>query len=141
MSEDGLNEIIEGYRNALRSYVTGDPEPVLSFFSHEDGVTLANPTGVPPQQGFDEVAAAARGGATTFREGGSLNFTEVDVHFDEVSRFGTSDLGYVLQLETYQGPVADSEQPGRMALRVTMIFRREGDAWKVIHRHADPVKS
>jgi ketosteroid isomerase-like protein len=35
--------------------------------------------------------------------------------------------------------VAGSENLAQIALRVTMIFRREDDTWKVVHRHADQI--
>jgi ketosteroid isomerase-like protein len=139
VSQNGLNEIIDGYRDALRAYARGDAEPVLSFFSRDDEVTLAPPIGIPPLRGFDAVAASARGGAKAFSDGGAFNFTEVTARFDEVSRHGTADLGYVVQRETYEGPVVGSDEPGVLALRVTMIFSREGEGWRVIHRHADPI--
>ena len=35
--------------------------------------------------------------------------------------------------------LAGSGDVAPISLRVTMIFRREGDAWRVSHRHADAI--
>ena len=61
------------------------------------------------------------------------------VRFEEVSRYSTSDLGYVVQLERCELQFVGSNDMIPSSLRVTMIFRREGDTWRVAHRHADPI--
>ena len=57
MTEQDLNDVIAGFREALRDYVKGDPEPAMSFFSDWDDVTLANPL-EPPRRGPAEVGEA-----------------------------------------------------------------------------------
>lgn len=138
MAETELNDAIERYRDALRVYVKGDPEPVVSFFSEREDVTLANPLG-PPRRGPTEVEAGIRDGASYFMEGGAMRFADVANQFEEVSRYATPDLGYVVQVERVEGRLADGGEPVRISLRVTMIFRPEDGAWKVAHRHADPI--
>ena len=56
-----------------------------------------------------------------------------------MSRYSTPDLGYVVQVERADARLPGSENMTPLALRVTMIFRREEDTWKVAHRHADPI--
>jgi hypothetical protein len=51
----------------------------------------------------------------------------------------TEDLGYVLEIERFQAKVAGREDVIPVALRVTSIFRLEDGAWKLLHRHADPI--
>ncbi|MBA2768411.1 MAG: nuclear transport factor 2 family protein [Sporichthyaceae bacterium] len=112
----------------------------MSFFSDRDDVTLANPL-EPPRRGPTEVQEAARKAAANFQEGGSLHFEEVSSRFDEVTRFATSELGYVLQIERHEGRVAGRHDTVVTALRATLVLRREDGVWKIAHRHADPVTS
>jgi ketosteroid isomerase-like protein len=131
VTQSDFDRAIEGYRQALHAYVTGDPGPVTGFFSRREDVTLANPLG-PPRIGPAEVDQAAAEGAALLRDGSVRGF-------EEASRYSTPDLGYVVQLERTQARLPGSEDMVPFALRVTMIFRREGDSWKVAHRHADPI--
>jgi ketosteroid isomerase-like protein len=102
----------------------------LELFSRRDNATLANPFG-PPQLGWAQIADATKEAAANFK-GGSISF-------EELSRHVTPDLGYVVEVERIDVRVGDSEGMTPMSLRVTMIFRREGDTWKVAHRHADAI--
>ena len=122
---------IDAFRQALVRYVKGDPRRALELFSERDDVTLANPLG-PPRRGPADVGRVAAEAAAHLRDGSPPQF-------EEISRYSTSDLGYVVQIERTQARVAGSENLSQIALRVTMIFRREGDTWNVVHRHADPI--
>ncbi len=138
MSEEDLHTVIEAFRGALRAYVRGDPESAASFFSDSDDVTLNNPVG-PPRRGRDEVRTATIEGGANFQEGGPVRFEEVSSQFDEVSRYETPDLAYVVQIERHEGHVVGRDDPVVISLRVTMILRPEHGTWKIVHRHADPI--
>jgi ketosteroid isomerase-like protein len=122
---------IEAFRQALVPYLKGDPKPATALFSRRDDVTLANPLG-PPRRGPAEVDKTAAEAAAQVSDGSILSF-------EEVSRYSTSDLGYIVQIERAQARLAGSGNMSPIALRVTMIFRREGDTWRIAHRHADPI--
>jgi len=132
VSEHDFDSAIAAYRDALQAFVSGDPKGVLSRFSEEDDVTLANPLG-PPRRGPSDVRRAAEEAAANFQSG--------SVRFEEVSRYATPDLGYVVQFERVDARLVGSEGMRQMSLRVTMVFRREDEVWKVAHRHADPITS
>lgn len=130
-SPTDFDSAVDAFRRALVEYVKGDPEPVLALFSKQPDVTLANPLG-PPRVGRAEVVEAGTAGAAHLREG-------TPPRFEEFARYSTGDLGYVHQIERTQARVAGGENLSRISLRVTLIFRREGDTWRVVHRHADPI--
>jgi ketosteroid isomerase-like protein len=103
----------------------------MELYSRSDDVTLANPLG-PPRRGPVEVAKAAAEAAAQV-SGGTIG------GYEEVSRYSTPDLGYVVQIERGQARFSGSGDMSPFALRATLVFRREGDTWKIAHRHADPI--
>ncbi len=48
------------------------------------------------------------------------------------------DLAYLVAIEHTTAAIG-GDPPAPYSLRVTTIFRREAGAWKVVHRHADPL--
>jgi ketosteroid isomerase-like protein len=126
-----FDSAVEAFRQALVPYLKGDPKPAMELFSRREDVTLANPLG-PPRRGPSEVAKAAAEAAAQVSDGSIRDF-------EDVSRYSTPDLGYVVAIERTQARVADTRNIRPIALRTTMIFRREGGTWKVVHRHADPI--
>ena len=121
---------VDAYRQALSAFVKGDARPVLEHFSRRDDVTLANPLG-PPRLGRADVEQAIEAAAANFEDG--------SLRFKDLSRYATADLGYLVSLERAEVRLAGSDETVPSTLRVTMIFRREEDTWKVAHRHADPI--
>ncbi len=129
---DDFDEVVEQYHLALNEFLKGNPEPVKSFFSHRDDVTLANPLVGLPARGWERVAATLEHASSQFRDG-------ENVGFETVAKYVTPELAYVLLIERDKVKVGGSEDTAPSALRVTMIFRPEDGTWKVVHRHADPI--
>ena len=128
-AEHGLP--LEAYHEAGRRITNGDPGGYKELYSRSDDVTLANPFG-PPVRGWDAVSTTLDGAAANYRHG------EI-VGFDNVTTFVGAELAYTVEIESYRARVGGAEEHVPVSVRVTTIFRREGDAWKVVHRHADPI--
>lgn len=63
------------------------------------------------------------------------------VGFENVSTVITAELAYTVEIESYRARVGGAPERTPVSVRVTTIFRPEGDDWKVVHRHADPITS
>jgi ketosteroid isomerase-like protein len=129
---DDFDEVVEQYHLALNEFFNGNPEPVKSFFSHRDDVTLANPLVGLPARGWERVAATLEHASSRFTDGQIVGF-------ETLAKYVTPELAYVLLIERDKVKVGGSEDTASSALRVTMIFRPEEGTWKVVHRHADPI--
>ena len=122
---------LDEYHRAGLEITNGNPEVYKELYSRRDDVTLSNPFG-PPARGWSDVSATLDQAAAKYRDG------EV-VGFQNVSTVVTSELAYTVEVESYRARVGGAADLTPVSVRVTTVFRREGDAWKVVHRHADPI--
>ena len=131
MSTSDLAEIIEQSHRALDLFARGDSKPMKELFSQLDDVTLANPFG-PPALGWNQVAETMERAASHYLEGEATGF-------ERISEYATADLAYIVEVEHWRSKVAGADEISAFSLRVTTIFRREDDEWRIVHRHADPI--
>jgi ketosteroid isomerase-like protein len=126
-----LDEVISRFHQAINEFAKGNPEPAKDIFSHRADVSLANPWG-PPVVGWERVSAALDSAAARFKDG---RVTALDA----LTKHVTTDLACFLDIEHWQAKVGGGDKISLFDLRVTSIYRLEGDAWALVHRHADPI--
>jgi len=79
-------------------------------------------------RGFVDSAKARAGLAQFFRGG--------DASVEVVETYASGDLAVLVVIERQRGQVGDLPVQD-WSLRVTWVFRRAGEDWEVVHRHAD----
>ena len=115
-------------QESAEAYLAGDLDTYARVLPHADDFTLMPPFGGPTRQGFildDDTREATR---STFRGG------HVEVEVD--ASYMTDDLAVLAVVEKQRGLVGDLAEQD-WSLRVTLVFRREGGQWRLVHRHAD----
>lgn len=131
MATSDFDLAIEQYHQTVAELVKGNTEPQKQMFSHRDDVSLLNPL-VPISHGWEQVAQTLDNAASQLRDG------EVQSS-ENIVKYVTGELGFIVEIERGRVKVGDREDSASIALRVTTIFRREDGAWRIVHRHADPM--
>jgi len=127
-AEDEVRQASERFYAALnRVLVEGDARTMEEIWSHGSDVSATHPFG-GRVLGWEEVRASWEQAAQEF-SGGQV------VLDDMVVVPITEDVAYTLGTEHGQGSVGDETL--RIDWRVTNIYRREANGWKMVHHHTD----
>jgi ketosteroid isomerase-like protein len=124
---------LDEYRRAGLEITRGNAEVYRALWSRREDVTLANPFG-PPVRGWEEVSARLELAASHYHDG-------QDFESENIATVLTPELAYTVEVERFQTRVGGSDELTPVAIRATTVFRREDGAWKVTHRHGDPITS
>ena len=126
----GIPEVIDLWSAAAQAYMNGDLRTYAGLARHGEDYTLLPPIGGDPRRGFDGSDEAVEWTARTFLGGD----TDVEVF----ATYSSGDLAVLVAVERQQGTVAPLPRQD-WSLRITLVFRREDGAWRLVHRHADPL--
>jgi ketosteroid isomerase-like protein len=116
---------------ASQAYIQGDPEPLSRIVARSSPATFFPPTG-GGTHGTEEVASRYTRDAAAFEPGSALSF-------DILQMACSGGIGYWTGYMRGHVCMRGKPDPIPMSLRVTEVFRREGGAWRMVHRHADPL--
>ena len=116
---------------AARAYVSGDFGPLSNIITHLSPATFFGPRG-GVEQGGEHVFETHQRGAEQFEPG-------AENHFEILQMAARDGIGYWVGLQRATARIRGEVEAMPFDLRVTEVFRREGDDWKLVHRHADPL--
>jgi ketosteroid isomerase-like protein len=133
-ADSSFRAFLPEWEKAQSRFINGDPTLWKQHASHRHDVTILGGFGGYGEKGWNAVGARYDWASSQYKGGGAT----MKVEYLNIGVSG--DLGFTVAIERQEGArVGDQQNPTRRALRATQIFRKEGGAWKLLHRHADPL--
>jgi len=127
VTEADVDDLVARVAEATVAYINGDMRRYIALIKHADDYTLMPPTGGPPRRGHDSSDAAVEATAQFFQGG--------EVTLEVVETYASGDLAVLVAIEHQHGEVGNYPEQD-WSLRVTLVFRREGSAWRLVPRPA-----
>lgn len=128
-TELAIADLVRRSETANAALMRGDIDTYLGLITLSDDFTLMSPFGGEPSRGsytrerWDEIGRFFKNGTLTQ---------------ELVQAYGSADMVVLAIIEHGHGEVgglAFQQWP----LRVTLVYRRQGAEWLLVHRHADPL--
>jgi ketosteroid isomerase-like protein len=128
-TDGGFKEMLARVDAAQLELQNGRPAAFKALWSRADDITLSGGFGGTIEKGWQQIDRRLDWVATQFSDGSNT--------IERLVANESGDLGYVVQLEhiRFHGP--GQAQESRRDYRVTMVFRREQEGWRIVHRQAD----
>jgi SnoaL-like domain len=119
------------YRAASARFAIGDGHGVAELFGDGEDVSICGAFG-GYEIGGDAVRTRVAWAGSQHAEG----------TFEEqiLTEWVGGDSAYTLSIETIVARVGGATEPATQVLRVTQVYRRGTDGWRIVHRHADHLR-
>ena len=132
-SDSDFRGFLRQWEEGQSRFINGDPSLWKQNASHAADVTILGGFGGYGEKGWDAVGARYDWAASQYKSGGAT----MQVEYLNIGVSG--NLAFTVAIERQTAARVGNQPAAGRALRATQIFRREAGAWKLLHRHADPL--
>jgi ketosteroid isomerase-like protein len=130
--DSDFQAFLRRWEEAQSQFLNGDPTLWKQNSSQTEAATIFGAFG-GYEKGWKIVGPRYDWAASQYKPSGAkkrVEYLNVTV---------SKELGYTVGIERDEVQVGGQSKAQPRALRVTQVFRKEDGAWKLLHRHADPL--
>lgn len=129
-ADDFVSKLITVSERSNAALMQGDAATYMTLVKIADDFTLMSPFGGEPSRGGEYTPERIERMGRFFRNGSFA--------MEMVGSYASKDIVVLALIERSNVEVGNLPAQD-WALRVTLVYRRVGSRWELVHRHADPL--